>query len=197
MMTLDRIAARLAEHRAPEASRMFKRSAVAAILRFRERDDGAGGRPEVLLMQRALRDGDRWSGHVSFPGGREEPGDGDLLATAIRETREEVGVDLSTARLLGRLAPRRAIAQGLPLPMTITPFIFSVDGPVDVAMGGEATAVFWLPLDAAASGALDDVHPYKLGPLVWRFPCWRHDGRVVWGLTFEMLKSLIAIVAPP
>jgi 8-oxo-dGTP pyrophosphatase MutT (NUDIX family) len=150
----------------------------------------------VLLMQRAVRDGDRWSGHVSFPGGREEPSDRDLLATAIRETREEVGVDLASdaARFLGRLAPQRAIAQGLPLPMTITPFVFAMHGDVTVAMGGEATATFWLPLDAAASGALDGVHPYKLGPLMWRFPCWRHDGRVVWGLTFEMLKRLLSVI---
>jgi 8-oxo-dGTP pyrophosphatase MutT (NUDIX family) len=145
-------------------------------------------------MQRAVRRGDRWSGHVSFPGGREEPGDPDLLATAIRETREEVGVDLASARLLGRLAPRRAVAQGLPLPMTITPFVFAVDGSIEVTTGGEATAVFWLPLEAAASGALDDVHPYRLGPLVWKFRCWRHEGRVIWGLTFEMLRSLLAIV---
>jgi 8-oxo-dGTP pyrophosphatase MutT (NUDIX family) len=187
-LTVEDVAARLAHHRARTATRLWPRCAVAVILRQR-------AHPEVLLMQRAIRAGDRWSGHVSLPGGRHEAHDVDLLATAIRETREEVGIDLATtARPLGQIAPAWAMTRGLPLPMTVTPFVFAVAAPVTIALGDEATAAFWLPIDAAAAGALDDIYVHRTGPLAWKLPCWRHEGRVVWGLTFEMLSRLFALV---
>jgi len=183
-ITLERLATRLAAHRAPEASSLFKRAAVAAVFRFTPR-------PEVLLIERAARDGDRWSGHVSFPGGLEHAGDADLRATAVRETREEVGLDLDTAgELLGRLAPVRAIGNGRLLPMTITPFVFSLTGGFEPAPNHEVAAMFWLPFDDAIAGILDDQYEYRLGPLPMKFPCWRFDGRPVWGLTYQMLRAL-------
>ena len=63
------------------------RAAVAVVLH----DEAS---PRVLLMKRAERHGDPWSGHISLPGGRYQASDGDLRVTAIRETREELGIDL-------------------------------------------------------------------------------------------------------
>ena len=58
----------------------------------------------VLLARRALHPDDPWSGHAGLPGGRWEPGDESLLATALREAQEEVGIDpLAHGRLLGAL----------------------------------------------------------------------------------------------
>ena len=196
-LSLERVAARLAAHRAkdPVLAVPGRRAAVAAVLRF----DRA--RPEILLMQRAERESDRWSGHVSMPGGNASHGDIDLLATAVRETREEVGLDLArAARLLGRLDAVQAVARGKILPMTITPFVFALE---DVAAGGalalgpEAQAAFWLPLDDAARGALDGVFEYHLGPVPMALPCWRFDGRVVWGLTYKMVAALLTLVQAP
>jgi 8-oxo-dGTP pyrophosphatase MutT (NUDIX family) len=53
------------------------------------------GDPEVLFIKRAGRAGDRWSGHTALPGGKRDPQDADDLAAAIRETKEEVGLDLT------------------------------------------------------------------------------------------------------
>ena len=64
------------------------RAAVAMI--FREVED----EPEILLIRRADREGDPWSGHIAFPGGRVDPTDISTQATAERETLEEIGLDL-------------------------------------------------------------------------------------------------------
>jgi hypothetical protein len=53
------------------------------------------GDPEVLFIKRAGRAGDRWSGHTALPGGKRDSTDADDLAAAIRETKEEVGLDLT------------------------------------------------------------------------------------------------------
>jgi 8-oxo-dGTP pyrophosphatase MutT (NUDIX family) len=53
------------------------------------------GDPEILFIKRAARQGDKWTGHIAFPGGRRDPEDADDCIAAIRETWEEVGIDLS------------------------------------------------------------------------------------------------------
>lgn len=193
-LQLPHVERALAAHRPEDPGDLLTRgrAAVAAVLRF---DDGG---PRVLLMQRAERAGDRWSGQVSMPGGRHDPGDADLLATAVRETREEVGVDLRRgARLLGRLGAVRAVARGKVLPMTITPYVFHLEAAQPLVLNHEATAAFWLPLDAVARGELDDVYDYRLGPVPLALPCWRWEGRTIWGLTHQMLSGLLAVVAGP
>lgn len=54
----------------------------------------ATGDPEILFIKRSTRVGDRWTGHIAFPGGKREPGDVSDKETSVRETREETGVEL-------------------------------------------------------------------------------------------------------
>lgn len=58
------------------------------------------GEPEALFIKRAARKGDRWQGHVALPGGRRDPEDADDQATAVRETAEEVGIDLGEGKAI-------------------------------------------------------------------------------------------------
>ncbi len=181
---IDRLASRLrtGEVRVPPDG--ARRAAVAALL-----DDTAAG-PRVLLMRRTERAGDPWSGHVSLPGGRHEPSDLDLLATAIRETREELAVDLAGARLLGHLEPLHPRTSG-PTGIEVTPFVFATEAAVTATTSAEAAAVFWLPLALAASGTLDETFEYPGAPLA--FPSWTFEGHTIWGLTMRIVASIVEL----
>lgn len=179
---------RLRRHRAPDPTEPASRqAAVAAVLR-----PGRRGH-EVLLMQRAERPGDPWSGQVALPGGRAEAHDPDLLATAHREVLEEVRLDLAAdGELLCRLEALRARARGKLLDLFVTPFVFRLLRPVDALPDRiEAQAVFWLPLAAAARGELDARVPYEHEGALLQLPAWRFEGHLVWGMTHRMLRGLV------
>ncbi len=187
-LTLSAIGHRLRDY-TPSRLPAPRRAAVATILRFES------ATPDVLLMKRVQRKGDRWSGHVSLPGGGRHDDDVDLQHTAMRETQEEVGLDLSSARVLGRLDDTVAVAKGKLLPMAITPFVFALTEPPALTLGDEAESAFWLPLEEVVSGRLDGTRPYRMGPVPLTLSCWNYEGYEVWGLTHRMLARLLTILA--
>lgn len=157
------------------------RAAVALVLR-----EGPEGL-ELLFIRRADHPQDPWSGQMAFPGGRAEPGDDGLLDTAIRETREEIGLDLSRdAELLGVLDELRAMARMRPMDLTITPFVFRLTRDTELALSGEVTSVHWLPLAALLGPALRSTMEYVHQGTMLRFPCIRFEELVIWGLTYRM-----------
>ncbi|MEY4512870.1 MAG: hypothetical protein RLZZ450_4992 [Pseudomonadota bacterium] len=167
-----------------------RRAAVATILR-EHREFG----PEVLFIRRAEHPHDPWSGHMAFPGGREEPSDADLLATAIRETREEVSLDLAAdALLLGRLDELPAVARGRPTGLTIAPFVFELTRDAPLHFNGEVAEIVWAPLSQLYRGELTTVFPYEIAGQRVELPAHDVQGRIVWGLTHRMLESLFVLL---
>jgi 8-oxo-dGTP pyrophosphatase MutT (NUDIX family) len=167
----------------------MRRAAVAAVLR-----DGRKG-PELLFIRRAEHPRDPWSGHMAFPGGREDPGDVDLLATAVRETREEVALDLeSSARLLGRLDELPAVARGRRMGLTIAPFVFELTGEIALVQNHEVAEVLWTPLEPLFRGELATSFPYEIGGQRLELPAHEIGGRLVWGLTHRMLEGLFQLL---
>ncbi len=167
-----------------------QRAAVAAILRDQTRG------PEVLLIRRAEHPLDPWSGHMALPGGREQRSDGDLLQTAIRETLEEVSLDLgSSAQLLGRLDELPAVARGRRTGLTIAPFVFELKGPdAPLVHNHEVAEVLWAPLAPLFRGELSATFAYELAGQRVELPSYDIDGRIVWGLTHRMLESLFSLL---
>jgi 8-oxo-dGTP pyrophosphatase MutT (NUDIX family) len=166
------------------------RAAVAIVVR-----DGTDG-PQVLLIRRAEHPADAWSGHMAFPGGRQDPQDENLIATAIRETFEEVGLDLGQAgRLLGQLAPLPAVARGRPVGMTIVPFIFELVADAELLYSDEVVEAVWVPLDPLLQGQLRTTFAVDRdsGERV-ELPAHNVGGRIVWGLTYRMLDSLFELL---
>jgi 8-oxo-dGTP pyrophosphatase MutT (NUDIX family) len=164
-------------------------AAVAVILR-------AGGEGlELLFIRRAEHDKDPWSGHISFPGGRTEPGDGELLDTAIRETAEETSLDLRRdAELLGRLDEVRAMARGRPVDLTIAPFVFRLLRHAPTVPNHEVVSLHWLSLDRLIDPGCQSTleHAREGGAL--ELPCLRVEDVVIWGLTYRMFDNLRRLV---
>jgi 8-oxo-dGTP pyrophosphatase MutT (NUDIX family) len=183
-LTLPEIRERLAAHR-PSAYEgpASRHAAVATILR-----QGAG-EPEVLLIRRATRQGDPWSGHMAFPGGHRDPEDADLLETARRETLEEVGLDLSQHELLGRLDDHPATAAGRFVGIVITPFVFALQGEPAFTLNDEVEGLVWAPLARMARGEIDSSHDFVREGRSVRLPAYDVQGATVWGLTHRMLEN--------
>lgn len=169
--------------RLPDPS--LKRAAVALVLR-----DGEAGL-EILFIRRAEHPHDPWSGQVAFPGGRVEPGDSDLRTTAVRETAEELGLDLAGhGEYLGALDEVRALARMRPMNLAIAPFVFRLRGREPLRLSDEVTSAHWLPLEELLSARHRSSLEYEHQGSRLQFPCLRYDGLVIWGLTYRMFASL-------
>jgi 8-oxo-dGTP pyrophosphatase MutT (NUDIX family) len=150
---------------------------------------------EALFIERAERPGDPWSGQVAFPGGRAEPGE-DLVDTAVRETAEEVGLDLSTgAELLGGLDEIQAVGRSRPLGLSIQPWVFGLRGPpAPIRCSSEVASAHWLRLADLLDPARQAPFPYELEGTRLTLPSLRIDGLVIWGLTYRMFHSFAEVV---
>jgi 8-oxo-dGTP pyrophosphatase MutT (NUDIX family) len=160
------------------------RAAVAVVLR-----DGPGT-IEILFIRRAEHPADPWSGQMAFPGGRAEKGDADACATALRETREEIGVDLAAeAEYLGALDEVRAMARLRPVDLAISPFVFRLRRPIEPHLSDEVRSVHWLPLDELLGPNTRSTMDYQHQGDTLQFPCLRVEELVIWGLTYRMFMS--------
>jgi len=146
----------------------------------------------VLLIRRAEREGDRWSGHMAFPGGRWSPEDPDLLTTAQRETREEVGVDLSRARLLGRFDDSAPRSQLLP-PVIVRPFVFALESRQPLVPNHEVAGAHWTPLGDLLGAGVYRPFQYQAGDTRMLLPGYHLEQGLVWGMTERILTPLLSL----
>ena len=185
---VSRIARALAAHpgRIVHPDVTVRYAAIAATLRM------GGTGPELLLIRRAEAERDPWSGHVACPGGRMEPADPDLRATAVRETLEETGIDLGRAgRLLGTLDDIHPRTPVLP-PIIVRPFVAAVAGEVAVTPNREVADYAWVPFTAMLDERNWGTAPIAIRTLgTQERPVFRFGGYQVWGLTEYMLRQLV------
>ena len=173
-----------------------RRAAVAVVLR----EDR--GQPEVLLIHRADKDGDPWSGHMAFPGGRLDPEDESLEHAARRETFEEVGLPMASAVALGRIDDLQGRNAGRPNAMVISAFVFQLreaPPPDLVLQASEVQEAFFFPLWELGNPRHHVRRSFhETGS--WEFPgivVGEPDRHVVWGLTYRFIEVLYAAVGRP
>jgi len=173
---------------APVASAEVRDAAVAVIFRV-----GAGDSLELLMIERASYEGDPWSGHVAFPGGRREPHDAALLDTALRETREEMGIDLaSDGRVLGALERLHPMSPSLP-PLSIAPFVALLTRDAPLALSNEVADAFWVPLAILQlPDASSDVEVVLSNGTRRTVRAFVHGRYTIWGLTERIIRDLLS-----
>jgi 8-oxo-dGTP pyrophosphatase MutT (NUDIX family) len=144
-------------------------------------------RPGLILTERRA-DLRRHAGEISFPGGRQDDGDADPVATALREAEEEIGLDPALVELAGALPPTATFATGY----RIHPFVGLVPAPEDLDLEpspAEVETVLAFTLEVLRKG-------YAMRRLVRRgvafhAPTFEVDGHQIWGATARILGDLL------
>ncbi|CAH0992811.1 putative Nudix hydrolase NudL [Sinobacterium norvegicum] len=167
-----------------------RRSAVTLSLREHRGD------LEVLMMQRAQRDGDPWSGQMSFPGGRMDPQDRHSYDAAVRECQEEVGIDLLTdAVTIGRMSDVHTHMKAGPAAMTVSAYLFYLDKTPAIYPNYEVADTIWLPLSYLADQSNRTTMEWQReGEEAMVLPCYYYQQKQVWGLSLLMLDELVSVV---
>lgn len=162
-------------------------AAVALVL--------SGDDLDLLLIRRADHPGDPWSGQMALPGGRSEEPDRDLLATAQRETFEEVGIQLSTSDHWGQLPAIQTRGGEVGRRFWVTPHVFHLPGERPMSKPNyEVAEVYWLALSSFSEPSRQTEVIRKLGGKTRTFPAWWVREQKVWGLTHSIVTQLLNLV---
>lgn len=162
-------------------------SAAVAIIRVSYPEDA------VLLLRRNRNPSDPWSGHFSFPGGRKDHVDPNLLATCTRETFEETGITLTSDAVRAELPARYAGSRVNSL-ILVQPYLFHLDERPELQLEAkEIQSSCWLTLEQFRRPELHveaEVLPDRFAPA---YPI---DDYYLWGFTYKLLASVLEMTEP-
>jgi len=141
----------------------------------------------LLFTQRTMHLRDH-QGQISFPGGVQDPGDQDLLATALRETDEEIGLAPEEVEILGTLSPVATVTG-----YWINPFVGLIPHPYNFRLNHrEVKRLLVFPLVDFLPPARWSTGPYHYRGQNVQVCCWKHQGTVIWGATARMLLDFLS-----
>ncbi len=197
--TLRRIAAAIDQYESTRLNAsdrdLVAHAAVTLVLRPFEASPppGDGLAAELLFVQRAEFDGDPWSGHMALPGGRREPQDIDLRATAIRELQEETALVLPRDSILGRLD--ELVPQNPSLPaIGVTPYVAWYEGPDTFRSNHEVSDHVWIPLPTLLDPGHRSTFRLEHRGITRKFPTIEFDGYTIWGLTYKIVEGFLGLL---
>jgi len=170
----------------PDSAHPRGRAAVALVF---------GGHDHALslcFVKRARRPGERWSGDMAFPGGWVSAADAGPHDAAVREAREEVGLDLGRVAYLGQLDDRRIRYAGDGSGPVLSSFVFFAGRALPELRpdGWETEAAYWISLAHLRRDANRTIVPWDAR----RMPGIRYLDQVIWGLTLWVFQSFESVV---
>ena len=124
------------------------------------------------------------AGEISFPGGKLDVNDSDLLETALRETSEEIGLEISQDQVVGQLDPVVTLNSGF----LILPFVSVVDDISSLVANSEVEKIFHIPLESFLSTAARDPDPSH--NIIQEMYTFEYQNQIVWGASARILKQI-------
>ena len=176
---LAKMTRNLVPHEPPQKGLRF--AAVSVIIRDRRY-------PSVLLIKRAERSGDPWSGQIAFPGGKTKSEDRSVRDTAVRETMEEVGIDLDKAAEFLGYGGATTTHTGT---MDVVPSVFMLKQGAEVIPNEEVASFRWIDLeDFLAPSSQSKYESVREGKAML-LPAYAIGDYIVWGLTYRILSTML------
>lgn len=126
------------------------------------------------------------AGHISFPGGRPEPGDDGPVATALREAHEEVGIHAEQVEVLGFLAPIDTVE----FTLLVVPVVARVSTPLDLVPSEREVARIYTPRLGDLADESNWWHVPWNGWKVWYYDL---EGDTLWGATARMVREMVGL----
>ena len=142
------------------------------------------GREPMILMTERPATMNHHAGEISFPGGTWEKKDGDLLGTAIRETQEELGLEISKTMVIGQLMPVTTLNSGF----RIIPFITILDTLPNIVPNSEIASILEIPLFSLLKTIEDDRDP--LHKSILEMYTFKFENHLIWGASARILKQM-------
>ena len=171
-----------------ERDEPFKEAAVALVLRVAADDD-----VELMLIRRSVREGDPWSGQIGLPGGRWSDDDGSLERTALRETHEEVGLDLlAHGEVLGELDDLRPRTPVLP-PIIVRPFVVALHRDTPLVLSDEVAEVRWVRVSELFRPETRVSTSVHVRDIRMKVDAYQVGDFTVWGMTERILATFAEI----
>ncbi|HET9066491.1 MAG TPA: CoA pyrophosphatase [Gemmatimonadales bacterium] len=168
-----------------EAAAAGQREAAIAIVVVPNPD-------RLLLIVRAERGGDPWSGQVACPGGRREPGDADLLDTAIRETAEEVGLDLALVPDPIQLDDLAPTTPTLPV-LLVRPFLFTLDRQPMLRPNREVAGYEWVSFERLVATGARCTTEIEVAGAVRHVAGYQLERGLLWGMTERIVTPVVEL----
>ena len=142
------------------------------------------GKEPIVVMTEKPKHMKFHAGEISFPGGKLDASDSDLLETALRETSEEIGLNITKAQIIGQLEPVVTLNSGF----LILPFISVIDEIPTLAANAEVEKIFHIPLESFLKTMAHDPDPSH--NIIQEMYTFEYQNQTIWGASARILKQI-------
>ena len=142
-----------------------------------------GNEPHVVMTEKP-KSMKFHAGEISFPGGKLDTSDENLLETALRETSEEIGLNISREQVIGQLEPVVTLNSGF----LILPFVSIVEKISPLSANAEVEKIFHIPLESFLNTAARDPDPSH--NIIQEMYTFEYQNQIVWGASARILKQI-------